>query len=165
MRRDAASRGNATVRGARVRAGTSERETGHGTWTFRPHVRGSFPRCEMSGNATMATTSTRMYPMRPVVVLPAKFPSSGPMYKMRNIHRDASDTRPRRDDAASTATEAKMPDDAVVTQVIRLLQVSVSFPLGRAPRPPYRPCPRRPLARSPRSAVATVVAVARASET
>ncbi|KYM95646.1 PREDICTED: aminoacyl tRNA synthase complex-interacting multifunctional protein 2-like isoform X2 [Cyphomyrmex costatus] len=71
----------------------------------------------MSGHATMATTSTRMYPVQPLVVLSAKFPHSSSMYKMRNIHEDTVDTRPCRHDAANTtATEAKMPDDAVVSQ-------------------------------------------------
>ncbi|KYQ47415.1 putative aminoacyl tRNA synthase complex-interacting multifunctional protein 2 [Trachymyrmex zeteki] len=73
----------------------------------------------MSSHATMATTSTRMYPVQPLVVLPAKFPHSSSMYKMRNIHEDTiDDTRPCRHDAANTtATEAKMPDDVVVSQV------------------------------------------------
>ncbi|KAG5323620.1 AIMP2 protein, partial [Pseudoatta argentina] len=74
----------------------------------------------MSSHATM---TTRMYPVQPTVVLPAKFPHSSSMYKMRNIHEDTIDTRPcRHDTANTTATEAKMPDDAVVSQVIRLLQ-------------------------------------------
>lgn len=47
------------------------------------------------------------------------------MYEMRNVHEDRRDDRRRRHDAADPA--AKMPDD-VVTQVNRLLQVSVSFP-------------------------------------
>ncbi|XP_018057305.1 PREDICTED: aminoacyl tRNA synthase complex-interacting multifunctional protein 2-like isoform X1 [Atta colombica] len=77
----------------------------------------------MSSHATMATTSTRMYPVQPLVVLPAKFPHSSSMYKMRNIHEDTIDTLPCcHDTANTTATEAKMPDDAVVSQVIRLLQ-------------------------------------------
>ncbi|KAG5337834.1 AIMP2 protein, partial [Acromyrmex heyeri] len=77
----------------------------------------------MSSHATMTTTSTRMYPVQPTVILPAKFPHSSSMYKMRNIHEDTIDTRPcRHDTANTTATEAKMPDDAVVSQVIRLLQ-------------------------------------------
>jgi len=62
------------------------------------------------------------------------------MYKMRNIHEDTIDTLPCcHDTANTTATEAKMPDDAVVSQVIRLLQVAVSFPFDRNLRLIYRP--------------------------
>lgn len=85
--------------------------------------------------------------MRPVVVLSKGCSHSRSMYEMRNIHEDGRDDRRRRRDAAADAAdaadaaEAKMPDD-VVTQVNRLLQVSVSFPLDRAaPRSACRPYP------------------------
>jgi len=131
---------------ARECASTSEREnlrTGHGTIRFFNLTCVSrFRLLKMSSHATIVTTS-RMYPVQPLVVLPAKFPHSSSMYKMRNIHEDTIDTRPCRHDAANTtATEAKMPDDAVVSQVIRLLQVAVSFPFDRNPRLIYRPWPR-----------------------
>lgn len=121
----------------------------------------------MSDHAMMATTSTRMYPVRPVVVLSKKFnPHSRVMYELRNIHEDGHNDRRRRHDAATDAADttdagAKMPDD-VVTQVNRLLQVSVSFRfrfVSARPRPIYRPYPPRLEA-----AAATMVAIVRSSK-
>ncbi|XP_011164543.2 aminoacyl tRNA synthase complex-interacting multifunctional protein 2 isoform X2 [Solenopsis invicta] len=66
---------------------------------------------------TMATTTSTMYPVRPVVDLPAKCPHSRAMYEMRSIYEDGRDDRRRRHDATEPAAEAKMPDNAVVTQV------------------------------------------------
>lgn len=120
-----APRGHAARRNERARregARAGERAIGRGgARTCQLRVRS---RRGMSGHATMATTSTRMYPVRPVVVLPKECPHARPMYQMRSIHEDGRDDRRRRHDAADTA-EAKMPDD-IVTQVNRLLQVSVS---------------------------------------
>jgi hypothetical protein len=50
------------------------------------------------------------------------------MYEMRSIHEDAYDGHHDAD------TDAKMPDDVITKQVIRLLQVSVSFPRAVSPR-------------------------------
>lgn len=64
-----------------------------------------------------------MYALRPIFDLPPCSPSKV-MYKLPNILAD-------KDDGSSHVEadiDAKMPDDVVTEQVIRLLQVSVSFP-------------------------------------
>ncbi|XP_011691668.1 PREDICTED: aminoacyl tRNA synthase complex-interacting multifunctional protein 2-like isoform X2 [Wasmannia auropunctata] len=70
----------------------------------------------MSDRATMATsTSSSMYRLPPVFVLPADFPHSSSMHRIRNMHEDTRARPCHRDDAANTE-EAKMPDDAVESQ-------------------------------------------------
>lgn len=112
----------------------SERETAK----VERRTSGLFDTCATSFSGEVATMSTLMYELQRVFDLPAIYPQSWSMYKMRSIHEDGrEDRRPSVHDANSD-DQAKMPDDAVLTQVISLLQVSVSFPSaflhGRARR-------------------------------
>jgi len=87
-----------------------------------PGIRENCYRRKMSDHATM------MYALPSILTLPTICPRSKTMYEMRSIHEDAYDGHHDAD------TDAKMPDDVITKQVIRLLQVSVSFPRAVSPR-------------------------------
>lgn len=83
-----------------------------------------------------AARTTKMYTLQPINVVPPCSPSKV-MYQLPNILADVHDGS-----HTGADIDAKMPDNVITEQVIRLLQVSVSFPCA-VPR-----CKQRYIVRS-----------------